>query len=97
VLPYLVIVPVCAGLAIKLLDIRVMQLITAVGAPLLATLIMSLFIHLLSPLLGSQSVIARLLTLCVSGALIYGLCVIVLARDTVMFGVKFLRQRRSRG
>ena len=96
VLPYIVTVPACAVLALRLLDLKILQWLKAVSPPLFAALLMSLITRALSPILGAMPESARLAILCTTGAVVYGILMTILARDTVMIGVRFVRDRLAR-
>jgi len=93
VLPYIVTVPACAVLALRLLGLKLSQWIKAVTPPLLAALVMWSVVRLLTPFVGNLPQIAKLAILCPTGAVVYGLLMLLLARETVMIGVRFLRTR----
>ena len=57
---------------------------------------MSIFVHLLSPTLGAMSALEKVALLGATGAVIYGLCMLCLARETLATGLRLLRQRRRR-
>jgi len=96
VLPYIVTVPACAVLALRLLDLKILQWLKAVSPPLFAALLMSLITRALSPILGAMPESARLAIVCTTGAVVYGILMTILARDTVMIGVRFVRDRLAR-
>lgn len=96
VLPYIVTVPLCGGLALQLLRIPWSQWIKAVSPPIIAAVIMLIGIHLLSPALVAMHAIEKVALLGMAGAAIYGLCMLCLARETLATGLKLLRLRRAR-
>jgi O-antigen/teichoic acid export membrane protein len=93
VLPYIVTVPLCGGLALRLLRIPWSQWIKTVSPPIMASVIMSIGIRQLSSALVAMNAIEKVTLLGVAGAAMYGLCMLLLARETLATGLKLVRLR----
>ncbi|MDE8346142.1 MAG: lipopolysaccharide biosynthesis protein [Acidocella sp.] len=94
VLPYIVTVPFCAVLALRLINLRVRQWLRAVTPPVFAALVMVAGIFWLSAALPEMSIIERLAVLCGAGGLLYAATMAVVARDTLASTVNIIRHRR---
>lgn len=96
VLPYIVTVPACAALALRLIKLRARQWLRAVIPPVFAALVMAVSLLWISPALPRIPVIEKLAVLCGAGAVLYGACMMIVARDTLASSIGILRRRMLR-
>jgi O-antigen/teichoic acid export membrane protein len=96
VLPYIVTVPLCGGLALELLGIHWSQWVKAVGPPIISAVIMAIGVHLLSSTLMTMPALKKVAVLGMAGAVMYGICMLILARETLTTGLRLARRLLTR-